>query len=426
MKHFGKYARLGGALLLIAALLLCAAPVQARAAAEETPKPVDRSWKDIVQVVAGADYTAVLRGDGQVLYTGRRDPDSLCAVEDWAGVEKLEQSGDAGEYLVALCWDGTALAMGPASSVAFDLSQLQNVTQLRIGQNMAAALLGDGTVRIVGASGPNASNDDEVQARYCQQRVTQWGPVRQICFSHSEEGKGMLVGICADGKVVSTDRTWADEFRKQTHVRQLFNGPDGTPLLLLSDGTLLGSGRLEKIAMNVYTTETPPDWTNVAAFYPGPDASYALTRDGRVLALSLRHGSDARLQEVRGWTELVQLGFDPGGGSRFAPVGLRADGTVVTAASRSAAWDTGDWTGVVKLFSGAGYTLGLRADGTVLATGGESARADFVDEVAGWTDIAALYVSGAARPEGVHVLGLRYNGKLVAAGNNDYAQCQVK
>ena len=35
-------------------------------------------------------------------------------------------------------------------------------------------------------------------------------------------------------------------------------------------------------------------------------------------------------------------------------------------------------------------------------------------------------VSGAARPEGVHVLGLRYDGKLVAAGNNDYAQCQVR
>ena len=432
-QRFLRRARLGCALLLMLALLLCAAPVRASAAQdpEETPKPIDRTWKNIVDVVVGEGYTAALRQDGQVLYAGRRDGDSLCAVEDWSNVERLYRSGDHDEYLVALCRDGTALALGPASSVAFDLSSYANVRQVLIGQNVAAVLGSDGKVRIAQAEGPNASNDDGVHARYYQQRVSSsaWVQIRAICFSRTAEGTDMLVGLRSDGTVAATDLPWADELRKQTDIKALIPGPKGI-MLLLHDGTLLNSGVLrqpETIGIQSFQQE---DWTNAAAFYPGADASYVLTRDGRVLAGSARHESDSRIQEVLSWTEIVQLGFDAGGGERFVPAGLRADGTVLTVTQKNrnakSAWDTADWTGVVKLYSGSAYTLGLRADGTVLATGGEFGAEDFIEEVSGWIDIAALYVSDASYPGRVHVVGLRYDGKVVAAGCNDSRACMVK
>ncbi|MBR1455709.1 MAG: hypothetical protein IJ594_00945, partial [Oscillospiraceae bacterium] len=404
-------------------------PAALAAAPGATPKPVDRTWHDIVDVVAGEGYTAALRDDGQVLYAGRRDADSLCAVEEWAGVERLYRSGDEGEYLVGLCFDGTALAIGPASAVAFDLSGYTNVQEVVIGQHVAAVLQGDCKVRVAAPTGPNVTNDDGVQARYYQQRTAQWAQIRALCFSHSDQGVAMLAGLCADGTVTATDRQWADDMRKQTHVKQLVDGPRGM-MLLLNDGTLLGSGPLQQAATVGIQSFDAEDWTGVAAFCEGADASYVLTRDGRLLAGSRRHQSDARIQEALGWTELVQLGFDGNGADRFVPAGLRADGTVLTVTQRNrnaaSAWDTSEWTGVTRLYSGAYYTLGLRADGTVLATGGEFGTESFVEEVAGWTEIAALYVSDAAHLGSAHVVGLRYDGKLVAAGCNDYGECSVK
>ena len=434
MRHkYLRAARLGGAVLLMHALLLCAAPAGALAAQdpEETPEPIDRTWKNIVDIVAGEGYTAALRHDGQVLYAGRRDGDSLCAAEDWSNVEKLYRSGDRGEYLVALFRDGTAQALGPASSVSFDLSGYTNVRQVLIGQNVAAVLGGDGKVRIAQAQGPNASNDDGVRARYYQQRVSSssWDQIRAICFSRTAEGTDILAGLRSDGTVAATDLQWADELRKQTDIKALIAGPKGI-LLLLHNGTLLNSGALrqpETVGIQNFQRE---DWANVAAFYPGAEASYALTRDGRVLAGSDRHENDSRIQEVLGWTEIVQLGFDAGGGERFVPAGLRADGTVLTVTQKNSnakrAWDTSGWTGMVKLFSGATYTLGLRADGTVLSTGGEFGTEDFLQEVSGWTEIAELYVSDGAYPGRVHVVGLRYDGKVVAAGCNDYGECSFE
>ena len=423
-----RRARLGCALLALA-LLLSLTPVRASAAqdAEATPKPVDRTWKDIVSVAVGEGYTAALRADGQVLYAGRRDGDSLCAVEDWADVEKLYRSGDRGEYLVGLCRDGTARAIGPASSVAFDLSPFSGVQQVLIGQNVAAVLQSDSKVHIAAAMGDKASNDDGVHARYFQQRVSSsnWTQIRQLCFTRTAEGTDMLVGLRSDGMVAATDLQWADALRKENRIKALFAGPKGA-LLLLHDGTLLNSSALQQPSTVGIMNIPQDDWTNVAAFYPGADASYALTRDGHVLCGS-SHESDSRVQEVLGWTEVVQLGYDASGGKRFVPAGLRADGTVLTVTqpkrNSSSAWDTSDWTGVTRLYSGSTYTLGLRADGTVLATGGEFGREDFVDQLSEWSGVAQLFVSDTAYPGRVHVVGLRYDGKLLAAGNNDYGQC---
>ena len=66
--------------------------------------------------------------------------------------------------------------------------------------------------------------------------------------------------------------------------------------------------------------------------------------------------------------------------------------------------------------------------GSSVRTSEESVRLaeefDFVEAAAGWTEIAALYISDASHPGGAHAVGLKYDGTLVAAGNNDYGQCE--
>jgi alpha-tubulin suppressor-like RCC1 family protein len=98
-------------------------------------------------------------------------------------------------------------------------------------------------------------------------------------------------------------------------------------------------------------------------------------------------------------------------------VGLRADGTVVTAGDNSKGQcNVSGWTDMMAVSAGANHTVGLRADGTVLAVGSNlyGQRG-----VSGWTDIVAVSAGYS------HTVGLRSNGKVVTVGDNSKGQCDV-
>ena len=138
--------------------------------------------------------------------------------------------------------------------------------------------------------------------------------------------------------------------------------------------------------------------------------------------------NDSRLREVASWRNICQLGFSNTWG-RYVPAGLCTDGTVkvVTKGNDGQAygeWDVTDWTGVKTLYSGTEYTIGLREDGSLLVTGGELSTLDFLGEIAQWTDIQALSF-GVREMYTAHVVGLKTDGTVVAAGLNDYGQCEV-
>jgi hypothetical protein len=49
-----------------------------------------------------------------------------------------------------------------------------------------------------------------------------------------------------------------------------------------------------------------------------------------------------------------------------------------------------------------------------------------LDEIAGWTDIRAIYFIAFPREEyPSHIVGLKTDGTLVAAGDNSLGQCDV-
>jgi len=90
-----------------------------------------------------------------------------------------------------------------------------------------------------------------------------------------------------------------------------------------------------------------------------------------------------------------------------------------------------DWQNIVALSAGVNHTVGLCFDGTVLAAGwNDNGQCD----VSGWRDIVAVstggtsYIiqdDGTSNPGGGFTLGLRADGTVLAAGWNDYGQCDV-
>ena len=67
--------------------------------------------------------------------------------------------------------------------------------------------------------------------------------------------------------------------------------------------------------------------------------------------------------------------------------------------------------------TGANHTVALKSDGTVVAVGdNDNGQRDVKD----WTDIVAVTAGFS------HTIGLKSDGTVVAGGNNDYGQCDVR
>lgn len=98
-------------------------------------------------------------------------------------------------------------------------------------------------------------------------------------------------------------------------------------------------------------------------------------------------------------------------------IGLKVDGTVVTAGSNSSGQrDVDGWSDIVAVSEGFTYTVGLKFDGTVVTAGKDSAgRCD----VSSWSDIVAISAGFE------NTAGLKSDGTVVVVGANQFGQCNV-
>lgn len=113
-------------------------------------------------------------------------------------------------------------------------------------------------------------------------------------------------------------------------------------------------------------------------------------------------GGDSRTPVCLGSIEITDPRYDYCTGSQSQPVELH---TVVTA-----------WTDITKLITYGKHIIGLKSDGTVVAAGDNTFKQCDVTE---WIDISNIYTSRT------HTVGLKTDGTVVAAGNNSYNQCDV-
>ncbi len=153
--------------------------------------------------------------------------------------------------------------------------------------------------------------------------------------------------------------------------------------------------------------ETDGDIVQIAG---GSYAILGVRRDGSAVVISA--GTTGTNDEadfaVEGWTDLKMID----NGFRHS-VGLRNDGTVIACGENDKGQcNVSGWTNVKYIAAGGDYTVGVKTDGTTLFTYGNL----------GWSQIKKVSVSPA---RGGHIVGLREDGTVVAAGYNEMGQCDV-
>lgn len=146
-------------------------------------------------------------------------------------------------------------------------------------------------------------------------------------------------------------------------------------------------------------------WREVAEVIPGQHQTLGLCRDGRVLAAGRGYGEP---YAVADWRNVIALYQSAG-----LAAGLTAEGTVYAlwADSNLPVAGVSEWRDITQLALGDDFLLGLRKDGTVVAAGENDT---VCNGVTGWQNIKQIAaVSEAAA-------GLTAAGTVVRCGNPRY------
>lgn len=237
-----------------------------------------------------------------------------------------------------------------------------------------------------------------------------------------------------DDKKSSTNETFekiAEIGNIQNYVSNVFC----YPVALREDGTVLtvDESDSEEIA-------TIKNWDNLVKIIGDMHYAIGLHSDGSVIALG---DIDEEFLKVDGWTDIVDIVS-----SGCHTVGLKSDGTVVAVGDNDdSQCNVSDWKDVIEIGVDISTTYGLKEDGTVLCTGDYNEFEDFDDIISiskpeanfvlhedgivfgtltasegeenEWVDIVAISSNRS------HVVGLKSDGTVVAAGRNEYGECDV-
>lgn len=381
------------------------------------PASAAGDWRDIVMAVAAPGCTVALRSDGRVLFAGNQNIPAARDVSAWRDVVRIEAQ-DGGKYLVGYTSEGrVCLSLlqedGSSFGSTFDQNAVrdwQNISKVVICWDLALGLDYDGGFYWCAFEGSALE-----AAQACQG----WPALRDI----ATDGYSLIIGLGEDGKVYCNDpQTMYSSSGYWGGGSERSADWTGVSAIYCSDFGLYAVKENEVLGM------CGRGWNNVASLYIAPDSMFGLRCDGTVAAnfLDEYFRGDSRLQQVAGWRDIMELSFD--GSPRYLPVGLRYDGTIaaVTQADGSpyGEWDFNGWSDVRTLFSGSEFTIGLRNDGSVLVTGGEFGTLDYVSQISRWNNISWIYpAEGEYNTD--HIVGLKTDGTLVAAGDNSFGQCDV-
>lgn len=223
---------------------------------------------------------------------------------------------------------------------------------------------------------------------------------------------------------------WNSLIRKESiyEINDCFYG-------LKNDGSVVTAGE------DIFSVADNPEWENIVQFAGDEDGFteqnntclLGLRSDGTVVAVGQNEAGQC---DVSKWTNVVHLWHT---GYRIAEhykdnsgfthrnyynyigmtVGLRSDGTVVTAGSLEDVFDVSGWEDIVDLAFTMGYDeektiatgllIGIRSDGTVVFTGNQNEK--YAEKTSVWTDIVEIRMAGG------NITGLRSNGTVVSTSD---------
>ncbi len=366
------------------------------------------NWRSLQAIAAGDGHTVGLTTEGRVVAAGQNGY-GQCSVGSWQDIVQI----CAGSFhTVGLKRDGTVLAAGSKANDRCDVGSWRNIAALAVGVDHTVGLKSDGTVVAVGSN------------RYGQCDVRGWRDIVQVAA-----GAGHTVGLKADGTAVATG--W--EHYSKCAVE------DWTDIVAIAAGSLhtLGLKRNGTVVAVGNTGGGRCDvagWRDVAAIAAGRDHSLAVCVDGTVLTAGSNAAGQcdlagqknacvpgSRMQPLaeppvktlgKDYSQQIRERAERGGtisaGQSFSVCVLEG-GTVQSTGQVN----TRIWRAVRSVAAGADFCLGLRANGKLLAAGSNTQGQCSVEK---WDNIIQV-AAGTA-----HAVGLRSDGIVVTAGNNGSGQ----
>ena len=250
------------------------------------------NWTDIVAVSSSRGLIVGLKTDGTVVAVGetggRRGTSEMLNVGDWTDIISVAAGGgQAGAHTVGLKSDGTVVAAGRQGTSSINVGKWTDIIAIAGGGSHTVGLKADGTVVITGDGTFGARNDlpdGVVAADDGGSNVDGWTNIIAI-----SAGELHTVGLRADGTVVA-----------------------------------VGSNNEGQINVG--------GWANIIAISAGELYTLGLKSDGTVV------GTGARWRDglLSDWTNIIAI--SAGGLHAEGAIGLRADGTVITAQGKQLDW----------------------------------------------------------------------------------------
>lgn len=393
-------------------------------------------WEGLVSVCCGPDYLLGLTREGRVLFAGRDagEEDGTSIRQAAASLTGIRLLSCGPRHAAALSGSGRVSCMGENSHGQCDTEAWKNITDICCGDTFTLGLTRAGQVLVAGGS------DALVH------RVSGWQGVAGL-FADAEGQTAYAV--TGDGRLLSTGRLpgkarqWHGLVQVTAVGRKLWG--------VTAAGQLLSCDSLPPLPERYSGA-----YSQVAACAAGPYHTVIVTRDGRAVCLGTAAvkgktaGQPRRGQEsfgrgdVAGWPPL----FD-----RFESISTRrldgvrtidlserqyqerltmarrysrrlACGPRLTACltaddrvlSTGGMADVRSWRQVIALSCGASHLLALRADGRVLAAGNDDTGCCLVS---GWAHVRQILAGK------YHSLGLREDGRVLFAGQNSHGQGDV-
>ncbi|MBE6652978.1 MAG: hypothetical protein E7610_06145 [Ruminococcaceae bacterium] len=403
------------------------------------------NWSSVVDVVCGDDFTAGLTRDGRVLiagghYTLRHEAKSwknvvglftdmskenLYAVtadgrllsnarlprkvEDW---KNLMFAAACGDSIVGITAGGQLVSTCPEAS---RMSDAKHYVACAVSPTHILALTRDGQVLAIGSNDFGQCNtarfgclfeDFDVFVSDQRARIHDMADMErryQMRFAdavrykkHMVCGKRSTVCINAEGRVLTSAQF--QNSKEWLHVRGAACG--NSHILALHE-----NGRVSAEGNNVDSCCGVSDWENVKSIAAGKYHSVGLTENGEVLFCGR---NDRGQGDVTEWSRIRRISVADG-----YTVGVTYEGSILIAGEPpfDIALINGDWHHPVSVVTTDTHMVCLYDNGTVKST--------IPNQTEDWRDVREI----AAGKQ--FTLGLCYGGRVLAAGNNEYGQCDT-
>lgn len=415
-------------------------------------------WPAVLDVVCGRDFTAGLTPEGRVIVAGG-GPRLRYAVSRWQGVAGLFSDAE-GEHLYAVTVDGYLFSTASLPRAARSWRNLLFVAAsgrrilavTATGQLYATCPAPDVTLNQTGfvacAVSPRhavaLSRDGKVFAvgknEFGQCDTQRFGVLFENFDEFLSDRRAAMLRVIADERTYQIRLSEAGRYGSRMLCGQRMTA------CITADGRVLTSAGFGKAK----------HWTSVRGLACGNAHLVALHEGGRVSA----DGNDTDgCTRVEDWSGIKCIAA-----GKYHTLGVTEDGRVLFCGRNDKGQgDVSDWSGIRKVFAADDYTVGLGYDGSLRIAGQPPFKPEILNEygihptdvAVTNTHMAALYADGTVRStrlipasakpgDGVvwdtcgfrrvramaagegFTVALGYDGKVMAAGDNDLVVRAVK